>query len=575
MIKKINYTKKEKTIKKELQKLAKEIKQHNTFYHKLDKPIIPDDEFDKLVIKYNLLEKKFPKLKIKNSPNYYVGSKMLEKFSKVNHKAPMLSLSNAYNYKDIEDFIKRIKKYIINEDISFSFCCEPKIDGLSINLTYQNGKLILGSTRGDGKIGENVTENIVNIDGIPSKLKDINIPEIIEIRGEIFLEKKDFLKLNEKLNDNEKFSNPRNAAAGSVRQLNKNITKSRPLKFIAHGIGKCSKEYFNLNSIYEDMVSWGFKRNTYFHLCKTSKEMEIYYKKIDQLRSKIPYDIDGVVFKINDVNIQKRLGYVGKNPRWAIAYKFASEKASTYIKNIEYQVGRTGAVTPVARLSPVSIGGVMISNVTLHNFDEIKKKDIRINDKVEIQRAGDVIPHVLRIIKENKKRNEIISVPSNCPVCKKQLTKDIEEAVLRCNNYNSCEAQLKERLIHFVSKKGFNIVGMGSKQIKLFWKLNLVKKASDIFYLDNYKKQIVNLEGWGEKSYNNLVENIEKSKKIDLDKFLFSLSIRYVGETNSQILSKHFISIKNLINNFNKISSLSNIGGLGPKAIHSIYEYFN
>ncbi|PPR43579.1 MAG: DNA ligase [Alphaproteobacteria bacterium MarineAlpha5_Bin11] len=575
MKKKIQLSNSEKKALNELKSLSIQIKKYNDAYHKYDKPIISDHKFDELIKKNNELEKKFPYLRLKTSPNEYVGSKVLNKFSKINHKLPMLSLGNAFNENDLIEFIKRIKKFLKNEKIILEFSCEPKIDGLSINLTYKEGVLISAATRGDGLIGENVTENIKTIKNIPQKINTNNFPSLIEIRGEIFLEKKDFILLNSKLDDKEKFSNPRNAAAGSIRQLDINITKARPLKFVTHGVGFISKEYLSLKKLYNDMSLWGFAPSKYLKFSTKLKEMLRYHSDLNLKRSLINYDIDGIVFKLNDIELQKRLGFVGKNPRWAIAYKFESVKAFTKINSIDLQIGRTGAITPVARLEPVNIGGVVVSNATLHNFDEINNKDIRENDIVEIQRAGDVIPQILRVSKKLSKRNKAYKHPVNCPICDSILIKDEDGVIYRCLNYYKCKAQIIERLIHFVSKKAFNIDGMGEQQIKLFWNRKFIKNASDIFNIDKFKNEIIELEGWGKLSYNNLINNIEKSKSINIEKFIYALGIRFVGETTSQILSKYFDSIESLIKSAKNIKELEDIDGLGPKVIKSISEFID
>ena len=565
----------EKKIKKRLVELSLLIKKHNILYHQKDKPKITDAEFDALIIENNKLEKKYPNLIIKNSPNFLIGGPVSNKFDKIQHKLPMLSLQNAFNENDVIDFIERIKKFLnLEKNHKFDFISEPKIDGLSINLNYEDGFLKSASTRGDGKIGENVTQNVLNINGIPTKLNNNNLPKQIEIRGEIFLNKTDFIKLNKTMKEKNKFSNPRNAAAGSLRQLDSEITKKRPLKFLAHGLGETSKEYITINDFYKDLKKWGIPTN---HLSQTHQninEMMNYYNKINNIRHDIAYDLDGVVFKINNLKLQNRLGFVGKNPRWAIALKFKSEKAITKIRKIDFQIGRTGAITPVARLEEINIGGVLVSNATLHNFDEIKKKDIREGDKVEIQRAGDVIPQVIKVVNKDKNRKELINPPKQCPVCGEKTIREKDEAVIRCINLKSCDAQIIGCLIHFVSKKSFNIEGCGEKQIKQFYKLGFIKNYNDIFDINKFKKEILNLEGWGDLSYQNLIQAINKSKIISLEKFIYSLGIRYVGETLSIILAKEFINIDNFIKSANDKEKLQSIDGLGPKVINSVYNYF-
>ncbi len=565
----------EKNALYQLKRLAKKIEKHNELYHKNDSPIITDREFDILVKQNNLLEKKYPNLVIKNSPNKMTGGSISKKFEKSIHKLPMLSLANAFNEKDLIEFIARIKKFLnYGLEKKINFICEPKIDGLSINLYYKNGKLISASTRGDGKIGENVTNNILTIKDIPLILSGSNHPKEIEIRGEIFLNKKDFLIINDKLEDKYKFSNPRNAAAGSLRQLNTNITKTRPLKFLAHGIGAVSNNYDNLSTLYHNLKKWNIPFNNLIINSDSIKGMMTYYKKISDQRNNIEYDIDGIVFKINNIVLQNRLGFVGKNPRWAIALKFSAEKSKTVIKKIDFQVGRTGAITPVARLDVVNIGGVIVSNATLHNFDEIEKKDIRVGDLIEIQRAGDVIPQITKVIDKPATRGNKIIPPTNCPICDSKTVKEKEEAVLRCENIMGCEAQIVGRLKHFVGKKSLNIDGFGEKQILQLRKLGFIKNYIDIFKINKFEKKIINLEGWGRTSYRNLINSIEKSKEVEFNKFIYSLGIRFVGETISMLLAREFIKTEILISSLDKKIKLLNIDGLGPKAINSITSYF-
>ncbi len=436
---------KEEIILKRLKELAVLIKKHNYNYHTLDRPEITDQEFDKLVRENDLLEKKYPSLILKNSPNKNYGSKIKDNFKKIKHDSQMFSLANAFDNNDIKEFIKRSVKFLnLDNDDDFEYICEPKIDGLSLNLIYKNGNLISAGTRGDGFIGEDVTENILNIKNIPSKLKK-DFPEFIEIRGEVFLNKSDFEKLNSKLENKSKFANPRNAAAGSLRQLDISISHSRPLKFIPHGIGKCSYNFDKIENYYELLKNWNIVPNNLSKKCQSVEEIIKFYNKIDQKRSTIDYDIDGLVVKINSFKLQERLGYVGKNPRWAIAIKFSAEKANTIIQSIDYQVGRTGAITPVARLQPVNLGGVIISNASLHNFDEINKKNINVLDLVEIERAGDVIPYVTRLVKKNSKLNTKIKPPRNCPICKSNVLKEKDEAILRCSNTYGCNSQKKRK----------------------------------------------------------------------------------------------------------------------------------
>ncbi len=570
MKKKIN----EKDIALRLKDLAKILKKHNYYYHSLDKPQISDREYDKLLNENNTLEKKFPHLKVNDSPNNLIGGNIKDRFEKIKHNSQMFSLANAFEKKDILEFEKRSKKFLnLPNNYEFEYICEPKIDGLSLNLLYINGNLISAGTRGDGVIGENVTENIKNIKEIPKRLKN-NYPETLEIRGEVFINKDDFQIINDRLNHKNKFANPRNAAAGSLRQLDVSISHNRPLKFIAHGIGESSTNFNTINKYYENLKKWKIYPNKLVKICKNVDEIFSFYKEIDQKRSDLNYDIDGLVIKINDLIIQKRMGYVGKNPRWAIALKFSAEKAETKILSIDYQVGRTGAITPVARLSPINIGGVIISNASLHNFDEINKKNINISDIVEIQRAGDVIPYVTKLIKKNNKSKYNIQPPKQCPVCKSPTIKEVDEAVLRCNNSYDCYSQKLGQIIHFISKKSLNIDGFGEKQAKQLFDLKIITNIEDIFKIESLKNKIIELDGWGETSFNNLITSIENSKRITLDKFLYSLGIRFIGEVNSEILANEFKNINSLIKSVKNLKNLKNVDGLGPKAISSIYNYF-
>ncbi len=565
---------KEKKIINRLKELADLIKKHNYNYHTLDKPIISDQEFDKLVKENDTLEKKYPNLILKDSPNKNYGSKIKDNFKKIKHDSQMYSLANAFDNNDIKEFIKRSLKFLnFENDKFFQYICEPKIDGLSLNLVYKNGNLVSAGTRGDGFIGEDVTENILKIKNIPMKLKK-KFPEFIEIRGEVFLNKSDFEKLNSKLENKSKFANPRNAAAGSLRQLDVSISHSRPLKFIPHGIGKCSDNFDKIENYYDQLKNWNITPNNLTKKCYSVEEIIKFYNQIDQKRSEIDYDIDGLVVKINSFKLQERLGYVGKNPRWAIAIKFSAEKANTIIQSVDYQVGRTGAITPVARLQPVNLGGVIISNASLHNFDEINKKNINVLDLVEVERAGDVIPYVTRLVKKNSKLNTKIKPPKNCPICRSNVLKEKDEAILRCSNTYGCNSQKIGRIIHFVSKKSLNIDGFGEKQVKQFYNLKYINKVEDIFNLEKFESEIIKLDGWGKLSFSNLINSINNSKIISFEKFIYSLGIRFIGEVNAEILANEFKKLDVFISSSNNISMLENIDGLGPKAISSIIDFF-
>ncbi len=565
----------ENKIKIRIRHLSELIDKHNYHYHTEDKPIISDNEYDKLVKENLELELKYPKLKLKSSPNNKVGSVIQNKFKKSIHLSPMHSLANGFNINDLIEFDERVKKFLnLKSNTNLEYICEPKIDGLSLNLIYKKGNLINAATRGDGNIGEDVTKNITGIKSIPNKLNK-GFPDLIEIRGEVYITKLDFEKINSQLDEKNKFANPRNAAAGSLRQLDFNISRSRPLNFLAHGIGKSTFKFSQFDNFYNKIEKLGIKTNKLNFKTSNLKSIFKFYEKIDKIRSSIEFDIDGLVVKLNDIKHQKRLGIVGKNPRWSIALKFSAEKATTLIKDISYQVGRTGSITPVARLESINLGGVIISNATLHNFDEIRKKNIQVGDTVEIQRAGDVIPQVLKVIKKTKNYKKNIQPPKNCPVCGSTTFKEKDEAVLRCLNTYGCYAQKISQIIHFISKKALNIDGFGEKQVKQLFNLKFLENVVDIFNLQNYKNKIESLDGWGKLSATNLFNSIEKSKNINLDKFIFALGIRYIGEINSEILAKEFKNIDNFISSSQNTEILYNIDGLGPKAISSLKNFFS
>ena len=527
---------------KEFKKKVKELKKHNNLYFNRDNPIISDAEYDDLKKELSNLEKSNKFLKKLNLINNIVGAPPLNKFKKFSHLKPMLSLSNAFNKNDMIDFVKKINNFLNINDDKIEIFSEPKIDGISATLIYENGILIRGLSRGDGKVGEDILENLKTISTIPKIIDDKNIPKLLEIRCEIFIGKKDFIKIKDK------FANPRNAAAGSLRQKDPRQTAKIPLKYFAYGFGAVEPMIFKTQSEFLEKISkWNFKTNPSVKILRGLEEIENQHSRLDKERSSLDYDIDGLVYKINDLKLQKRLGNTSNSPRWAIAYKFSAEKAETQIKNIIIQVGRTGAITPVAKVEPVTVGGVVVSNATLHNEDEIKRKDIRIGDTITIQRAGDVIPQVLSIDKSKRgKDSKKFIFPTKC-LCgaetKKELSKNTnkEDAVRRCFKGYDCRFTAKEKLKHLVSKEALNIDGLGKKVIEQFWDINLIKEPSDIFDL-NYNK-IEKLEGWGNLSINNLKKAIEKSQIISLDKFIFSIGIRHIGQENAKILASFFSTI--------------------------------
>ena len=492
----------------------------------------------------------------------------------------MLSLSNAFNVNDMENFIKKIKNFLNYNKQNIDLVCEPKIDGISATLVYEKGVLVKGLSRGDGAIGEDILENLKTIKGIPQKIISADVPDLFEIRCEVFIGKKDFLKFKEN------FANPRNAAGGSLRQKDPNMTAKIPLKYFAYGFGAVEPMIFKSQFIFlEKIKSWGFKTNSISKIAKTLKEIEEQHKSIEQLRSSLDYDIDGLVYKVNDISLQKRLGNTSNSPRWAIAYKFSAEKATTIIKDITIQVGRTGAITPVARVEPVTVGGVVVSNATLHNEDEINRKNIRVGDTVLIQRAGDVIPQVISVdISKRKKNSKKFLFPKKClcgatTIKEKSKNTNKEDAIRRCTRGYECNYTAKEKLKHVVSKEALNIDGLGKKVIDLFWNLKFIKEPSDIFKL-NYIK-IQELEGWGELSIKNLKKAIEKSKFITLDKFIFSIGIRHIGQENAKIIAGYFKSIENLKKFFSStkknqiLKDLLELDGIGDTQINSFNSFFS
>jgi DNA ligase (NAD+) len=557
------------------------IEKLNKAYYLNDKPLVSDAEYDR--IKKDILdfEKKNPKIISKDSPTKKVGFAPSEKFSKVKHLIPMLSLDNAFTKDDVEDFLKKIKNYLnFEKDAPVELTAEPKIDGISASLIYKNNKIIRGLSRGDGEYGEDITENLLTIKDIPKILDGENIDKEFEIRGEVYIGKKDFEKIK---ND---FANPRNAAGGSLRQKDSKKTALIPLKFFAHSIGDIDEKKFKTHLNFLNFCKKiGFKINPLTQTFTSIDELIKGYHHIEEIRSSLDYDIDGIVYKVNDLTLQKRLGSLSSSPRWAIAHKFSSEKAITVIRKIEIQVGRTGALTPVAKLDPVNVGGVLVSNATLHNEDEIIRKDIRLNDTVIIQRAGDVIPQVVEVIKSKRDKNSKKFIFTDKCLCGRPAVKDYNETskkldvVKRCTDTGfNCEFMAREKIKHFVSKEALNIDGFGKKIVEDFWSLNFIRLPQDIFTLD-YKK-IEKFEGWGELSVSNLKTAIEKSKDISLAKFIYSLGIRHIGQENAKNLSRYFISIKNFLKLcnpdllMNEINSLDEIDGIGETQVESLINFF-
>ena len=564
-------------IKKEYLKKIEDYKKHSKLYYEKSRPIISDAKFDILKKDIIELENKFNFLKSKDSPNKIVGSRPSKLFEKYQHKVPMLSLSNAFDAEDLKNFEKKIFNYL-NKKIKIEYSVEPKIDGVSASLTYKNKKLFIGVSRGDGKEGEIITDNLKTIKDIPLQIKNSNFPEEIEIRGEIFIKKKDF----EKIKDN--FANPRNAASGSLRQKNPKETKKIPLNFIAYTFGYLKNNKFNYQTEFlKELSKWGFRTNPDNKVISTIDDLIKFHNKFESIRYSLDYDLDGLVYKINDLRLQDRLGFTSNAPRWAIAHKFSADHANTKIINIEIQVGRTGALTPVAKVNSVNIGGVIVSNATLHNEDEINRKDIRIGDVVKIERAGDVIPHVIEVDKSKRdKTTKKFKFPTKCPSCGSATIKEFNsttkkyDAVRRCTNEGfDCEKIAIERIKHFISKEALNIEGFGKKVVENFWNLNLIKKPQDIFAL-KYDK-IINLDGWGKTSVNNLKNSIENSKKVSLQKFIFSIGIRHIGIENAKLISEYIKDISNFIKliKTKKFDKFLNIDGIGETQIKSLKNYFS
>lgn len=562
-----------------IRELKAEIERHNKLYYQKDKPEISDAEYDKLRKELEELIAQDPSASQLDllSPLETVGYKPSEKFRKVKHKKPMLSLSNAFTEEDLKDFDEKIKKFLnLNPDAEIEYIAEPKIDGLSFSAEYIKGELFVASTRGDGEFGEDITQNIKTISSLPQKVK---YQKDFEIRGEIYMDKDDFSELNlERQKDGDDlFANPRNAAAGSLRQLDPEITRKRKLKYFIWG-GFIEGAY-SQTQLLNYFKRLGFVTNPIISTATKIEDLMKYYNQIFSDRSSLKYDIDGVVYKVNNFALQQRLGELIRTPRWAIAHKFPAEKAITKILSIDVQVGRTGALTPVANLEPVGVGGVMVSRATLHNQDELDRKDIRVGDTVLIQRAGDVIPQILEVdVNKRMSNTEKFLIPENCPVCHSPAIKEEGEAVKRCTGGLKCEAQIIERIKHFISRDAFNIEGLGERQIEDFYAKKIITNFSDVFNLKDHENEIRKWRGYGDKSISNLLVSIEKSKHIKLEKFIYALGIRLVGEATAKLLAKEYKSLTKL-EEVCKLSSalddLMQIDGIGEKVAKHIIEFFN
>ncbi len=568
-----------KKIIREYKKKITLLKKYDEFYYEKSNPLISDKEYDELKKQILKIEIEAKVIKSKNSPSEKVGYKPSKNFQKVSHRVPMLSLANAFTEDDLINFEKKIINYLsLDYNSKISYTAEPKIDGISASLTFRNGEFVKGLSRGDGKEGEDITSNLATIKDFPKKIISTDFPKEIDIRGEVFIKNSEFENIKHK------FANPRNAASGSLRQKNPEDTKKIPLNFIAYTFG--FEKGLNVDNQFEylsKLNEWGFKTNPLNRLISGIKNLIKNYNEIEKLRTNLDFDIDGIVYKVNEFVLQKRLGNVANAPRWAVAHKFSSNKAVSQITDIEIQIGRTGAMTPVAKIKPINIGGVLVSNATLHNEDEINRKDIRIGDTVTVERAGDVIPHILTVdlIKRPKLSSKFI-FPKNCPSCGSKTIKELNkvtkkiDAVRRCSSEGYyCDKISIEKLKHFVSKEAFNIDGLGKKIIENFWKIKLIKYPQDIFKLDYGK--IENLEGWGRLSVENLKYSINQKKNISLDRLIFSLGIRHIGLENAKILSKYFESYYNFQNlsKKNNYDDLLNIDGIGETQVNSIKSFFS
>ena len=563
-------------VRAEYEQLKDELNQHNHRYYVLDEPTIPDSEYDRSMRRLQDIEQQHPELLSDDSPSQRVGGAALPSFSQVSHAVPMLSLDNAFSEEELEAFDRRISDRLnYKDDQQIDYVCEPKLDGVAVSLLYSQGLLVRGATRGDGKVGEDITANVRTINSIPLRLNGDGIPELLEVRGEIYLPRGGFDKINAAAiaKGDKPFVNPRNAAAGSLRQLDSKITASRPLEMCAYSVGQFQggeTPDSHLNML-KALGSWGFKINTYVEAVQGIAACEAYYERMQERRDQLPYDIDGIVYKVNDLALQQRLGFVAKAPRWAIARKFPAQEEMTQLVDVEFQVGRTGALTPVARLAPVFVGGVTVSNATLHNGDEIVRLGLCIGDTVIIRRAGDVIPKVAAVVLDRRPENaQPIVFPENCPVCQSSVRRVEGEAVARCSGGLFCGAQSKEAIKHFASRKAMDIDGLGDKLVELLVDRGLIYSPADLYELSATK--IADLERMGEKSAQNLIDSIAVSRQTTLAKFLFALGIREVGEATGQTLARNFGSLEAIIEA--EQDALLEVDDIGPVVAYYIRDFF-
>ncbi|WP_114229065.1 MULTISPECIES: NAD-dependent DNA ligase LigA [Sphingomonas] len=562
-----------------LMRLAKEIARHNRLYHDRDAPEISDADYDALVRENTALEAEFPHLVRADSPSRQVGANPSGPLAKVTHARPMLSLENAFSAGDVEEFVRRVRRFLsLGDDEPIALTAEPKIDGLSCSLRYEDGRLVMAATRGDGAVGEDVTPNVRTIADIPQAL--IGAPAVLEVRGEVFMSKADFAALNarQEASGGKLFANPRNAAAGSLRQKDPAITAARPLRFLLHGWGELSEPLgATQTQAVERLQALGFPAAAQFKLCADTAEALAHYAAIEHLRADLPFDIDGVVYKVDRLDWQDRLGSVGRAPRWGLAHKFPAEKAETTLERIEIQVGRTGKLTPVGRLTPVGVGGVIVANVTLHNRDEIARLGLREGDRVRIQRAGDVIPQVVENLTRDEPRPPYV-FPDHCPECQSEAVAEEGEVDVRCTGGLICPAQRIERLKHFVSRGAMDIEGLGEKTIEEFVTLGWLHGPADIFRLADHRAELLGREGWKEKSVDNLLAAIDAKTGFDPARFLFGLGIRHVGSVTARDLMKCFGTIEALeaaALSDNGLAELASVEGVGPVVAEALHDFFH
>ncbi len=586
--------------KREHARLAEEIAKHDIAYHQNDSPTISDAQYDGLRQRLDALETLYPELAEDNLFSQKIGATPSEKFAKVRHTVAMLSLGNVFDEEEVADFDGRVRRFLgMKDGTPLAFTAEPKIDGLSCAIRYENGEFVQAATRGDGFEGEDVTANVRTIKAIPHKLHGTGLPDVLEVRGEIYMDRGEFAALNRRQAEagEKTFANPRNAAAGSLRQLDSSITAKRPLHFFAYtwGVIEGERPADTQIGMIEAFKRFGLPVNPLTVVCASADELFAHYRMIENRRAELPYDIDGVVYKVNDLTLQERLGFVSRSPRWAVAHKFPAEQAVTILRDIEIQVGRTGALTPVAKLEPVTVGGVVVSNATLHNEDEIARKDIRIGDHVRVQRAGDVIPQVVGPLLDKREKNSRPYVfPTECPVCGSAAVREVDakgeaDAVRRCTGGLICRAQAVERLKHFASRNAFDIEGLGDKQIEFFFAQGMVRSPAEIFTLqkrDSAPENLTplrNFDGFGETSVRNLFAAIDARRTIDLNRLIFALGIRHVGETNARRLARHFGTFEALQATASAAGDeasaereeLVNIEGIGTVVAEAVAEFFS